>query len=242
MIEVDLHSHSLFSHCGLHTFIEMLQRAKELGMKALAITDHGPALKGRLTSVFFQRLVDPVPGIRLLKGVECNLLDEPGLIDSPVEYLSYMDIVQLGFHPNTPLGLGVKTYTEMLIRAMEKNQYIDIITHPNSQEYEVDFREVIKAALEFDMAIEINNSKRMLGVVSLERTQELIYDCKKLKCPVVISSDAHAIREIGLDDSVRPLLMEAKFPRTLIMNRDSASAFSYLEKRKKRREKLIAEL
>ena len=238
MIEVDLHAHSSFSRCGLHTFIEMLQRAKELGMKALAITDHGPALKGRLTSVFFQRLIDPVPGICLLKGVECNLLDEPGLIDCPVEYLSYMDIVLLGFHPNMPLGLEISNYTEMLIMAMEKNPYIDIITHPNSEEYEVNFMEVIKAALDFEMAIEINNSKRMLGVVSLERTRELIHDCKRLKCPVVVSSDAHAIKEIGQDDSVLPLLKEAKFPEELIMNRDSDSAFSYLKKRKKRREKL----
>ena len=43
MLEVDFHSHSLFSGCGLHTIIEMLTYAKTVGLKALAITDHGTA-------------------------------------------------------------------------------------------------------------------------------------------------------------------------------------------------------
>lgn len=241
MISVDLHSHSSFSYCGLHTFIEMLNYAKNLGMKALAITDHGPALKGRLTSLFFQRLIDPVPGIRMLKGVESNLLDGPGEIDCPKEYLADMDIVLLGFHPNTPLGQTRSQYTEMLIRVMEKNPCIDIISHPNSQEYEIHFNEVVRTAKKLDIAIEINNSKTMLRVVPDERTRELLETCKKVRCPVVISSDAHAIHEIGQDSSVLPLLKEVAFPQELIMNRNAESAFSYLDIRKKRRTQIVSE-
>lgn len=210
-------------------------------MKALAITDHGPALEGRLTSVFFQRLTDPVPGIRMLKGVECNLLDEPGEIDCPIEYLTYMDIVLLGFHPNTTIGLDRSNYTEMLTMAMVKNPYIDIISHPNSEDYEIHFAEIARAAKDLDIAIELNNSKSKLGVASEERTQELLMTCKKIQCPIVITSDAHAIDEIGRDDSVLPLLVNTKFPEELIMNRDAASAFSYLDKRNKRRKLLLAD-
>ena len=64
MIEVDLHSHTHFSNCGLHSCLEMLEAARAKGMKGLAITDHGLSLGGRLNSIFFERLKDPVPGIR----------------------------------------------------------------------------------------------------------------------------------------------------------------------------------
>jgi len=55
VLKVDLHSHSLFSNCGLHTVLEMLTAAKNAGLKALAITDHGTALEGRISSPFFDR-------------------------------------------------------------------------------------------------------------------------------------------------------------------------------------------
>ena len=46
MLEVDFHSHTFFSKCGLHSIIEMLTEAKNRGLAALAITDHGPVLLG----------------------------------------------------------------------------------------------------------------------------------------------------------------------------------------------------
>ena len=49
MLDVDFHIHSLFSNCGLHTYLELLTKAKELGLKAIAITDHGPRLNGRIS-------------------------------------------------------------------------------------------------------------------------------------------------------------------------------------------------
>ena len=95
MLEVDFHSHSLFSGCGLHTIIEMLTYAKSIGLKALAITDHGTAQNGHISSPFFDRLVDPVDGIRLLKGQECNVVNDQGGIDFPVRFLKFTDIVLL---------------------------------------------------------------------------------------------------------------------------------------------------
>ncbi|MEG0019988.1 MAG: PHP domain-containing protein, partial [Oscillospiraceae bacterium] len=41
-ITADLHSHTLFSGHAFNTATEMINRAREMGLKALAITDHGP--------------------------------------------------------------------------------------------------------------------------------------------------------------------------------------------------------
>ena len=79
MLEADLHAHTFFSNCGIHSHIEMLLCALDKGMKALAITDHGPALSGRVSSTVFDRMYEPVAGIKFLKGMECNLLEEPGI-------------------------------------------------------------------------------------------------------------------------------------------------------------------
>ena len=232
MLSVDLHSHSLFSTCGLHTCVEMLVHAKKRGMAALAITDHGLALGGRLNSNFYERLVDPVPGIRLIKGVECNLLEAQGTTDCPKQFLPYMDIVLLGIHHNIPRGFGKTKYTEMLLQAIEENPFIDVLAHLNVAHYDVDFESVVRTALDHGMLIEINNSKCLPGRSSPETTRQLILTCKKQQCPVIVSSDAHALNEIGRDHLIRPILDDLDFPEELILNRDPDPVYAFIENRR----------
>jgi len=210
----------------------MITRAKELGLKAIAITDHGKTLGGRLSSVFFERLLDPVPGIKLLKGIESNVLDKNGNIDCPVKFLKHMDVVLLGIHPNIQDGHGIRTYTEMLITAIKKNRYIDIITHPNDPFYPIDFKTLAECAKENDVALELNNSKIMLNRVSAEITENMLAACKDAGCLIAVNSDAHTLNEIGLDDSVAPLLKKVCFPEKLIINRNIDSALEFLSRRK----------
>ncbi|MBN2546931.1 MAG: PHP domain-containing protein [Spirochaetes bacterium] len=233
MLEVDLHSHTLFSQCGIHTVIEMLTYAKSIGLKALAVTDHGPAMKGcRLNSPFFLRLNNPVPGIMLIKGAELNIINDQGKTDCPMRYLPFMDIVLAGLHQNIKKGLNKKKYTNMLINAIIKNNFIDIITHPNNPDYLPDMKLVIEACKEHDKVIEINNSKTDLEKVDNNITLELINLCKEYECNVAVNSDAHALHEIGNNNAVEPLLEQADFPDKLIVNRNLKTAINYIERRK----------
>jgi putative hydrolase len=204
-------------------------------MKALAITDHGPCLQGRDCSVVFDRLHDPVEGIRFLKGMECNLGSSQGSIDVPRDVLPWLDIVLLGIHPNTERGLAVSTYTNMLISAIERNPHIDIITHPNDQNYKVDFRALAQAAREHGVAIELNNSKTMLKRVPDKITLELIEACAEAGCSMAVCSDAHAINELGRNEDVLPLLKQAGFPRELVINDIAERAFAFIESRRGRK-------
>lgn len=237
MIKVDFHSHSLFSNCGLHSYLELLEYGKKIGMKGLAITDHGPELHGRLNSVFFERLINPVKGIKLLKGVECNLKDENGNIDFPMHFMKYTDIILLGIHPNTEKGLGKEKYTDMLLKAIRKNPYIDILSHPNDQEFEIDLLTVAQAAKELDIVLEINNSKIMLNRIDLKHIEELFQICIETKCKVVLSSDAHPVHELGLDDSIIPFIKKFNFPHDLIINDTVKKAFQFIEERRKIKQK-----
>ncbi len=233
MLEVDLHSHTLFSQCGLHTIVEMLGRARDLGMKGLAITDHSTAVDGRVNGNFFWRLRDPVDGIRMLKGIECNLLTDRGRTDLPFDYVRYMDVILLGIHYNVPTGQGSDRNTEMLLAALKANPQVDILTHPHLPDHELDMQRVALACRKSGMVMELNNSKCPPGSPALARMSELIKICMEMECRVVVSSDAHSLREIGNDDAVRPLIDAAKFPAELIVNRDADTAFAFIDERRR---------
>ena len=239
MIQFDLHVHTHFSLCGIHTVLELLQHAKNLGMKGFAVTDNGLTLGGRLNNPFFERFKSPYPDVKVLKGVECNLLDDKGKIDAPRSFMEFIDVVLLGVHPNTPQKLGMDVYTNMLVEAIRKNPCVDIITHPNDPTYPVDYRRLAKEAKLAGVAVELNNSKILLARTEAESAYRLVEACRDEGCPMAVNSDAHAIHELGLDDSVRPILVDTGFPEELIVNRDEAAALAFIESRRKNKVKYV---
>ncbi len=235
VIEVDFHCHSFFSQCGIHTALELISRAHELGLKGLAITDHGPDLEGRVNSPFFERFRCPTPHLRLLKGMECNIRNEGGDIDLPPEFLKWMDVVLVGFHGTVAQAKDASYYTDLMIRTMRTNPCIDIITHPNDLGYPVDFEELASAARTEGVALELNNSKTALKRCDNETTLRLLRACKKTGCRIAICSDAHAINEVGNDEAVRPLLLQVGIPHEQIVNKNADSAFAFIEQRRERK-------
>ncbi len=233
MLEIDLHVHSLFSHCGLHTVMELINQARANGMKGLAITDHGLTMGGRLNDVFFNRFHCPYDDLELLKGIECNILDENGTIDLPSAFVPFMDVVLLGIHHNTTKGCSREYYTSLLIRAMEKNGTVDIITHPNDSSFPIDYRSVARKAYSMGMALELNNSRILYSRSSIKDTISLLQICMQEKCFIAVCSDTHAIHELGQDSSVTPLLKEVGFPEELIVTRDASSTMQFIQARKK---------
>jgi len=232
MLAVDLHTHTFFSQCGIHSHLELLERARALGIQGVAITDHGSELKARVSGPFFDRFASPVSGVRLLKGMECNLIGDSGEIDLPKQYVRFMDVVLLGIHPNTPTGLGSAVYTARLVAAMDRNPAIDIITHPNEPNYPVDFRAVARAALARGIALELNNSKTALRRSPDDLTRALVQAVKEVGCRLVITSDTHGINELGQDDAVLPFLREADFPSERVVTRSAASVYAFLDERR----------
>jgi len=233
VLEVDFHVHSLFSLCGLHTLLELVARAHELGMKGFAVTDHGKTIGGRLTSVFFERFVSPDPQVAVLKGIECNVLDEQGGIDLPHEYLKFLDIVLCGMHSNFPKGCSKQICTDSLIAVIEKNPQVDCITHPNDTAYPIDYGVLAQVAARHGVAIELNNSKILYARSTEDEARKLLVACGEEGCRIAVNSDTHAIHELGDDRSVAPLLRETGFPRELIVNRDAAAAFAFIEERRR---------
>jgi len=230
---VDLHCHTHFSLCGCHSLLEVLATAKARGIQVQAITDHGPTLGGHIPTTFFDRFACPYPApdFYLLKGMECNLLGD-GQIDVLAKYLPYMDVVLLGIHPNTPRHQGAAYYTQELIKALEVNPYVDVLTHLNTPCYPVDFAAVIKVAVQKGVAIELNNSKTNLQRSPDDLTRELIKTCQAEHARVTINTDAHCLNEIADDTAIQKLLKEFTLDPTLVVTRDVASALKFIEQRR----------
>ncbi|MBI9105041.1 MAG: PHP domain-containing protein [Spirochaetales bacterium] len=232
MFEVELHSHTLFSKCGLHTIIEMLNAGKEAGLKALAITDHGPAVQGHQASPFFHRLGNPVPGIHLLKGVECNVVEESGEVDIAKKFVPYSDVLLVGLHTNLPSTLDKKTATAHLINSLAKNPWLDIVSHPLNFDFEIDFHLLAKEARRMGRALEFNASKLQQGKVSVEDTRNFIRICKEEGCLTAVNTDAHVTHELGRTSEMEELLLLEDFPFDRIVNRTFESTMAWLDERR----------
>ncbi|MBN2511038.1 MAG: PHP domain-containing protein [Spirochaetales bacterium] len=232
-IRVDLHTHTIMSSCGIHSALEMISAAKEKGLEAIAVTDHGPLLGGRLPSTFFDRFENPIPGIRLLKGVELNLEHEGTGVDIPPQFIPYCDILILGLHETVPSGKDRTYYTERLLAAIEANSFIDGITHPNSYSYPVDYPVLARAAKAAGVALELNNSKVRYKRVHDSETRALIRACIDSGCPVMVNSDSHTVNELGDLSHILALIQEEGLPEHQIVNRSLGSTLEWLDRRKK---------
>ncbi len=237
MIPVDFHAHTLFSGCGIHTHIEMLTRARDLGMSALALTDHGRECGGRIPSTFFDRLRNPVPGIRMLKGIEANLRGLDGEIDVPPMALPHLDLVLLGIHGNTESGLDASVYTAALIAAMERNPCVDMLSHLHPSAHAVDVPEVVRTAKRHGIVVELNNSKLLLKRADPAEVRELVRICKSEQCRIALGSDAHALNEVGRDEHARALLQSESFPAHLLVNHTTEQAYAFIEERRARKKR-----
>ena len=81
---IDLHIHTNTSPHAYSTLEENVNRAKQKGMKVIAITNHGPALPDspHWWSLVNMRVIpEYMEGVRVLKGVETNVIDEYGNFD-----------------------------------------------------------------------------------------------------------------------------------------------------------------
>lgn len=223
----DYHTHTTYSH-GTGSIRDNVNCALQMGLKDIAITDHGPGhyLYGikKENLLLMREEIDKLnkeykeKGIRILLGVEANLIGLDGTIDMNEELIELTDILLLGYHYGvTPkslsdgMGLYVKNFTSKLIpMGREKtiqrntdalinaiNRYpINFITHPGSKA-KVDIKRLARAAGKVGTALEINSKHSQLSVKNLKLALEEDVE-------FVINSDAHRPEDVGkVEESIK---------------------------------------
>lgn len=211
MLKIDLHTHSIASGHAFNTIYELAQTASEKGLELIAITDHGPNMKGSAHLEYFsmaKRVPKELFGVKILFGCEANIIDHDGRLDIPIEYLKSIDIVLIGFHKLTdyPKDSSREENTIAMIKAIEKYP-VNIIAHPYRLDFPIIAEEVVKVALSHNTLLEINNS--IFKTTGYNLNDELILETRKMITvskqnggKLIIGSDAHIASEVGDDSNI----------------------------------------
>lgn len=230
---MDLHTHTLASGHAYSTILEMAQAARDKGLQLLAMTEHGPAMRGSCQHTYFEN-IKVIPrerfGVRTLFGVELNILDPEGHVDIEERLLPAMDICVASLHIPCYAPRSMEENTNAYIRAME-NPYVNIIGHPDDPRYPIDLKAVVEAAKENHVILEMNNSS--LAPTSFRKATkegylEFLELCQSYDQPIIMDSDAHVDIDVGNHCYVAEILEEAQFPEHLIMNTDVEKVKPYL--------------
>lgn len=236
MFELDPHTHSLASgHAGWSTITDLAKQAVSVGLKALGLTDHGPATSGSSRASYFRNLAYAPKkrcGIEILYGIELNILDYDGSVDLDDEILENLDYAIISMHtPNIKPGTAEEN-TFAYVNAM-KHPKVKIVGHPEDVKYPVDFEALVVAAKHYGVAIEVNNSslspEGYRGDVR-ENVRQILQFCKKHECPVVVSSDSHGIEHVGNFQYALEMIQECEIPEELFVNRTVKEFKSFIEK------------
>lgn len=197
----DLHAHSNWSD-GAASIQAMAEAAKSMGMEYLAVTDHSRSskLQGGLTPVSWLRQAVSLsllrPGIRVLHGIEADILSD-GSLDLPSGLLSGMDIVVGSVH--TSWGQDRLGNTDRILRSIESGR-IDILGHPTSTilgkpgvpnyyrpPVEADWDRIFEACKQWSVALEFNCFPSRLDLLL-----PLLSRASEAGCWVAVGSDAHS--------------------------------------------------
>ncbi len=200
-IRGDLQMHTKATD-GKNTSEEMARKARELGYSYIAITDHSQAVRvaGGLNEKELAEHLKEVekarkknPGVHILKGVEVDVLAD-GSLDLKDEILKECDVVLASVHSRFNMEEG--EMTRRIIKAI-KNPHVHILAHPTGrlilerEPYKVNLKEVIQAALDYGVVLEINAYPDRLDLKDVDARL-----AKEMGAKMAISTDAHSIQQL----------------------------------------------
>ena len=229
----DPHTHTIASGHAYSTIQEMAKSAAEKGVQILGITEHAPSLPGACADIYFRNL-HIVPrnmyGVRLLMGVELNILDTTGRLDLDEKHYRCCDLRIAGIHILCWQGGTRSQNTDAMLAAIH-NPWTHIISHPGDGTAELDFEPIVLAARDTQTLLEINSSSMIPTrnkSVAKPNNLEILRLCRQYDVPVILGSDAHISFSIADYSYALPLLEETNFPDELVMNYWPSQALKYL--------------
>lgn len=238
----DYHTHTPYSH-GKNTVEENVQKAKELGLKQIGISDHGFShvafgIRRKQVAAYKAecKAASEKYGIDVLVGIESNIRSIDGRGDLEKSDYENFDIYLCGKHVfiwydkfSDFTSYGCKNFlfdkfgkqpSEKLIKINTqayintiKNNPIDAITHLNYL-CPSNALEVAKCAADYGTYIELNSKKTHLT------DDELCEIVAKTEARFIIDSDAHSAERVGDKKLVEEQLQRINFPLERIDNID----------------------
>jgi putative hydrolase len=204
---LDTHCHTIVSGHAYSTVTEFANEAARKELELIAITNHGPKTPGMLGDEIYFLNMKAIPkklyGVEILSGIELNIMNVDGDVDLRKEWIEPLDVVIASLHDVCIMPSTIKDNTKAVINAI-KNPLIKIIGHLGDPVFPFDAVEVVKAARDYNTAIEINEAS---GEGYRSGCDDVVIDliklCKKHKVPVSWGTDAHFHTAVGEFDYTR---------------------------------------
>ena len=240
-VNVDVHTHTLFSGHAFSTIEENAIHAKEKGLEAIAMTDHfgfcfahetvkDAKLLNAGPSMNMGALPKVIHGVRILAGTEIDIVDFDGNLaghDVPSwnpdksyadAMLDSRDIAIASVHSFPGHDSGTIAQNTKMYCNVAANPKIDIIGHPIRSGIKFETRELLKIAKEFGCMIEVNEHSFDFGDDVVREYRNLLVACAEMGIHVVVGSDAHSSFFVGEFGKALSLLDEIGFPEELVAN------------------------
>jgi len=236
MLKTYLHTHSIASGHTLNTIYEIAREANEKEMGLIGIVEHGPSMEGAPHEGYFwvSDQLDELYGVRILLGIEANILNERGEIDLNGELLAKQRVVIAGLHARTPYNTNnLVSNTQALISAM-RNPFIQIVSHPYRTNFPVDIERVFQEAYKTQTLLELNNqvfSQQSFQEGFLESYKRLIDLSKRYGHPLIAGSDAHVAKKIGEDSSILAACGQIGLTPDMLLNNQPEELIKWKKKR-----------
>ncbi|MBO8168442.1 MAG: PHP domain-containing protein [Thermoanaerobacteraceae bacterium] len=238
----DLHMHTKYSD-GRGTIEEMMQAAIARKLEKIAITDHGPknigvGIKSPEQLLDIKKEAEQVSrgqNIKVLVGVEADILGVNGEIDIPETIYRQLDLLLVGLHPyvfpgtitdgltfvlpnqlyklSEPVRRRVIEINTKAVIAVLRKHPVDILTHPGLN-MPIDYEQVARACAETNTLYEINTGHKNQHFQPLS----IIEKVSRQGVRFVVNSDAHYPDTVGELQSGWELLQAAGVAPERVVN------------------------
>lgn len=232
---MDLHTHTIASgHHTKDTVTDLAKSAKIKGLTHLGITDHGPKMQGSANVNYFRNLryCDKVLfGVKILYGVELNILNVGGDVDLDEDILKGLDYAVAGLHKQPFPPKTEEENTQALLNAM-KNPYVLAICHPDDPLYEIDVKRLVDGAKQTGTLLEVSAvgiDKNGYRGHNVSRLVEMLLLCKEKGVKIMLGSDSHGAEKVGDFKNAVKLLNLISFPEILVVNLNPKTFYEVLK-------------
>lgn len=235
----DYHTHTYASD-GRATLKRQATAASLLGIREIAVTDHSFASTiFHMTRRKFEKQKEEAQSldlpVKVLCGIEANLVNPQGDIDVPSDVIRECDVLVMGFHryigfkgekrggyarawlfKNGFCGLEkrkelVEVNTAAYIEAMRKFP-IDCIAHLNHRAL-VDVERVCEEAKKQGVYIELNEKH-------LDALERSVATLVKSGVNFIVGTDAHDAKKLGKMDKIAAFIEKYDLPRERVFGID----------------------
>ena len=214
MINCDIHIHTIASGHAFNTIDECTNFAHSMGYALIGIAEHGSDMEGAPHLGYFDmlyRLPKSKGKMKIIYGCEANIINTAGQTDIPAEIGARLDYVMAGIHARTSYAdNNIVSNTKAIVNAIARGG-ISVITHPVSWRFAIDVREVVNAAAQYSVILEVNKTVMLEAIrhadnALVKNYRELIEFADKEDVGIIFGSDAHHNSEMGLSETDEKIL------------------------------------